>query len=121
MKAGGALVLTADVREAASRAVGEAGTSLGGLSPSFAVLFASAHFFGSAQDLVTAVAEETGQIPLIGCVAEAVGGQNFPHAFTASIALFPDVAPQGPEPRPGKPGWQRTIAGQRAHRRRPLG
>jgi len=26
------------------------------------VLFASAHFFGSAQDLVTAVAEETGQI-----------------------------------------------------------
>jgi small ligand-binding sensory domain FIST len=38
------------------------------------VLFASAHFFGSAQDLVTAVAEETGRIPLIGCVAEAVAG-----------------------------------------------
>src|SRR5438876_2467436 len=74
MKAGGALVLTADPREAASRAAGEARASLGGLSPTFAVLFASAHFFGSAQDLVTAVAEETGQIPLIGCVAEAVAG-----------------------------------------------
>ena len=74
MKAGGALVLTADPREAASRAAGEARASLGGPSPTFAMLFASAHFFGSAQDLVTAVAEETGQIPLIGCVAEAVAG-----------------------------------------------
>ena len=74
MKAGGALVLTADAREAASRAAREARSSLGGLSPTFAVLFASAHFFGSAQDLVTAVAEETGRIPLIGCVAEAVAG-----------------------------------------------
>ena len=74
MKAGGALVLTADAREAASRATGEARASLGGLSPTFAVLFASPHFFGSAQDLVTAVAEETGRIPLIGCVAEAVAG-----------------------------------------------
>jgi small ligand-binding sensory domain FIST len=74
MKAGGALVLTEDAREAASRAAGEARASLGGLSPTFAVLFASAHFFGSAQDLVTAVAEETGRIPLIGCVAEAVAG-----------------------------------------------
>src|SRR5215813_4592888 len=74
MKAGGALVLTADAREAARRAVGEARASLGDESPSLAVLFASAHFFGSAQDLVTAVAEETGQLPLIGCVAEAVAG-----------------------------------------------
>jgi small ligand-binding sensory domain FIST len=74
MKAGGSLVLTADAREAASRAAGEARASLDGLAPTFAVLFASAHFFDSAQDLVTAVAEETGQIPLIGCVAEAVAG-----------------------------------------------
>ena len=74
MKAGGALVLTADAREAARRAAREARASLGGLSPTFAVLFASAHFFGSAQERVTAVAEETGQIPLIGCVAEAVAG-----------------------------------------------
>jgi small ligand-binding sensory domain FIST len=74
MKAGGALVLTADAREAASRAVGEARSSLGDLPPSLAVLFASGHFFGTAQDLVTAVAAETGQLPLIGCVAEAVAG-----------------------------------------------
>jgi len=38
------------------------------------VLFASAHFFGSAEALASAVAEETGQLPLIGCVAEAVAG-----------------------------------------------
>jgi small ligand-binding sensory domain FIST len=74
VKSGGALVLTANAREAASRAVGEARASLGELSPSFAVLFASAHFFGSAEALVAAVAEETGQLPLIGCVAEAVAG-----------------------------------------------
>jgi small ligand-binding sensory domain FIST len=74
MKAGGALVLTEDAREAASRAAGEARASLGGLAPTFAVLFASAYFF---------------------CAGELgpVGGRNFLHAFTASIALFPDVAP----------------------------
>ncbi len=74
MKAGGALVLAADAGEAAHRAVGEARASLGGRAPSFAVLFASAHFFGSAQALAAAVAEETGGVPLIGCVAEAVAG-----------------------------------------------
>jgi small ligand-binding sensory domain FIST len=67
-------VLTADAREAARRAVGEAQAALGDESPSFAVLFASAHFFGSAEALAAAVAEETGQLPLIGCVAEAVAG-----------------------------------------------
>jgi len=74
VQAGGALVLTADAREAAKRAVAEARSSLGGLSPSLAVLFASAHFFGSAEDLVAAVAEQAGRVPLIGCVAEAVAG-----------------------------------------------
>jgi small ligand-binding sensory domain FIST len=74
VKAGGALVLTADAGEAARRAVGEARASLGGAPASFAVLFASAHFLGSAEALAGAVAEETGQLPLIGCVAEAVAG-----------------------------------------------
>jgi small ligand-binding sensory domain FIST len=74
MKAGGALVLTADAGEAARRAVAEARVSLGDQPPSFAVLFASSHFLGSAQALATAVAEETGSVPLIGCVAEAVAG-----------------------------------------------
>ncbi len=78
MKAGGALVLTADVGEAARRAVGEASASLGGLSPSFGVLIASEHFFGSAQALAAAVARQAGaearSLPLIGCVAEGVAG-----------------------------------------------
>jgi small ligand-binding sensory domain FIST len=38
------------------------------------VLFASVHFLGSAEALLAAVAEETGPLPLIGCVAEAVAG-----------------------------------------------
>ena len=67
-------MLTADPGEAAKRAVGEARASLGNMLPSFAVLFASAHFFTSAEALVAAVAEETGQVPLIGCVAEGVAG-----------------------------------------------
>jgi small ligand-binding sensory domain FIST len=74
MKAGGALVLTADAREAARRAVDEARASLGGLPPALAVLFASAHFFDSAEDLAVAVTEQAGPVPLIGCVAEAVAG-----------------------------------------------
>jgi small ligand-binding sensory domain FIST len=72
--AGGALVLTADAGDAASRAVAEARAALGAASPEFAVLFASAHFLGSATELVTAVAEETGPVPLIGCVADGVIG-----------------------------------------------
>ncbi len=67
-------MLTADAREAARRAVGEARVPLGEAPASFAVLFASAHFLGSAEALVEAVAEEAGQPPLIGCVAEAVAG-----------------------------------------------
>jgi small ligand-binding sensory domain FIST len=72
--AGGALVLTADAGEAAGRAVAGARASLGGASPEFAVLFASAHFLGSATALVTAVMKETGPVPLIGCVAGGVIG-----------------------------------------------
>jgi small ligand-binding sensory domain FIST len=74
MKAGAALVLSADPAEAGRRAVGEARALLGGLSPSFAVLFASPHFLGSEEALAAAVAEETGPLPLIGCVAQAVVG-----------------------------------------------
>jgi small ligand-binding sensory domain FIST len=74
VKAGGALVLSADAREAASRAVAEARASLGEASPEFAVLFASAHFLGSATELAAAVAEQTGPVPLIGCVADGVIG-----------------------------------------------
>ena len=74
MKAGGALVLTADPGVAASRAVAQAREALGNTPPSLAVLFASAHFLGSAEALVAAVAEQAGPLPLIGCVGEAVAG-----------------------------------------------
>jgi small ligand-binding sensory domain FIST len=43
------------------------------------------------------LAEVLGKIPVAGffCAGELgpVGGQNFLHAFTASIAVFPDTAP----------------------------
>ncbi len=95
MKAGGALVLAADAGEAGRRAAREALVSLGGLSPSFAVLFASAHFFDSAQVLLAAVAEETGQAPLIGCVAEAVAGgaREVESQPAVSLWLAADLGP----------------------------
>jgi small ligand-binding sensory domain FIST len=74
VKAGGALVLTADPGAAARRAVAQARDALGDTSPSLAVLFASAHFLDSADALLGAIAEQAGPLPLIGCVAEAVAG-----------------------------------------------
>ena len=74
MKAGGALVLTADPGEAATRAVAQATEALGDASPSLAVLFASAHFLAVAEDLVAAISNALGKLPLIGCVGEAVAG-----------------------------------------------
>jgi small ligand-binding sensory domain FIST len=65
-------VLTGDPDEASRRAAGEARALLEGLSPSFAVLFTSAHFPGSTEALVAAVAEETGPLPLIACGVQAV-------------------------------------------------
>ena len=95
MKAGGALVLTADGHKAASLAVAQARAALGDLSPSFAVLFASAHFLGQAQELVTAVAKEAGSPPLIGCVAEGVagGGREIESDPAVSLWLAADLGP----------------------------
>ena len=88
-------MLTADAREAARRAVGEARASLGDSSPSFAVLFGSAHFLDSAEALAAAVAEETGQLPLIGCVAEAVAGgaREVESGPAVSLWLAADLGP----------------------------
>jgi small ligand-binding sensory domain FIST len=88
VKAGGALVLAADPGAAARRAVGEARASLGDSSPSLAVLFASEHFFGTAEALVAAVAGETGQVPLIGCVAEAVAGGSREVESEPAVSLW---------------------------------
>jgi small ligand-binding sensory domain FIST len=74
VKAAEALVLAADPEEAGRRAACEARAALGETAPSFGVLFASPGFLGSAGALAAAVAAQTGPIPLIGCVAEAVVG-----------------------------------------------
>ena len=75
MKAGGALVLTADPGAAAVRAVEQATRALGDTPPSLAVLFASAHFLTAAQDLLAAITEQLGgSLPLIGCIGESVAG-----------------------------------------------
>jgi small ligand-binding sensory domain FIST len=88
VKAGEALVLTADAAEAARRAVGQATDSLGGEPPAFAVLFASSHFSGSAPELVAAVAGLTGGAPLIGCVASAVAGGTREVESEPAVALW---------------------------------
>jgi small ligand-binding sensory domain FIST len=88
VKAGGALVLAADPGAAARRAVSEARAALGDSSPSFAVLFASEHFFGDAEALVAAVTGETGQVPLIGCVAEAVAGGSREVESEPAVSLW---------------------------------
>ena len=88
-------MLTGDAGEAARRAVGEARASRGDAAPSFAVLFASDHYFGSAEALAGAVAEETGRLPLIGCVAEAVAGgaREVESGPAVSLWLAADAGP----------------------------
>jgi FIST N domain len=56
---------------------------------------ASAHFFDSAQVLIAAVAEETGQVPLIGCIAEAVAGgaREVESEPAVSLWLAADLGP----------------------------
>jgi small ligand-binding sensory domain FIST len=89
VKAGGALVLTADPGAAASQAVARAVNALGDRQPpSLAVLFASAHFLGSAEALVAAVAERTGPLPLIGCVGEAVAGGSREVESEPAVSLW---------------------------------
>ena len=95
MKAGGALVLTADPGEAATRAVAQATEVLGDASPSLAVLFASAHFLGVAEALVAAISNALGRLPLIGCVGEAVAGgaREIESQPAVSLWLGSDLGP----------------------------
>ncbi len=88
MQAGGALILTTDAGEAAARAVAGARASLGAAAPEFAVLFASAHFLASADDLIAAVAEQAGPVPLIGCVADGVIGGAREIESDAAVSLW---------------------------------
>ncbi len=95
MKAGGALVLAADPEEAGRRAVLQARASLGDAAPSLGVLFASVEFLRTAQALVEAVTEQTGPLPLIGCVAEAVvsGSREVEEGPAVALWLAAELGP----------------------------
>ena len=88
-------MLSADPADAGRRAAVAARASLGDAPPSFGILFASPHFHHSADALLAAVTEQTGPIPLIGCVAEAViGGAREVEAGPAvSLWLAAGVGP----------------------------
>ncbi len=67
-------MLAADAEEAGRRAACEASAALRGTPGSLGLLFASPEFLGSAEILVRAVIDQTGPLPLVGCVAEGVVG-----------------------------------------------
>jgi small ligand-binding sensory domain FIST len=89
------VVRGADPGRVGTEVAGEALASLGGSDPSFAVLFASAHFMRDADMLLAALTEQTGQVPLIGCVGESVigGGREIEDAPAVSLLLGADVGP----------------------------
>jgi small ligand-binding sensory domain FIST len=74
---------------------------LGGRRAAGALLFTcngrGSRLFSEPDHDAGLLAKTLGEIPVAGffCAGELgpVGGRNFLHAFTASIALFPDVAP----------------------------
>jgi small ligand-binding sensory domain FIST len=76
-------------------------TALAGRQAAGALLFTcngrGSRLFAEPDHDAALLAKMRGEIPVAGffCAGELgpVGGQNFLHAFTASIALFPDVAP----------------------------
>jgi small ligand-binding sensory domain FIST len=74
MKAASALVLDAGPADAGTRVAEEALASLRDVAPTLGVLFATPRYLTAAEDLLGAVREVTGQMPLIGCVAESVIG-----------------------------------------------
>jgi small ligand-binding sensory domain FIST len=85
-----------DLRRVLEREAGQ----LGGRPPAGALLFTctgrGSHMFPGPDHDAGLLAEMLGQMPVAGffCDGELgpVGGQNFLHTFTASIALFPDEA-----------------------------
>ncbi len=93
MRAAGTLIRSGDPGEAGTQVAREALASLGGSSPSFAVLFASGHFYPYAESLLAAVTAVTGQLPLIGCVAESVigGGREVEDDPAVSMLLGADI------------------------------
>lgn len=73
MRAAAALALGVSAEDAGARVASEALASLDG-TPTLAALFATPHYLASGEALLGAVRAVTGQVPLIGCVAESVVG-----------------------------------------------
>jgi small ligand-binding sensory domain FIST len=74
MRAAAALVLDAGPADAGTRVAEEALASLRDVAPTLGVLFATPHYSTGAEDLLGAVREVTGQMPLVGCIASSVIG-----------------------------------------------
>ena len=78
-----------------------AAAALGGRRAAGALLFTcngrGSRLFPEPDHDAGLLATMLGEVPMAGffCAGEIgpVGGQNFLHAFTASIALFPETAP----------------------------
>jgi len=83
------------------RTLARESTVLGGRQAAGALLFTcngrGSRLFPEPDHDAGLIAKALGKIPVAGffCAGELgpVGGQNFLHAFTASIALFPDAPP----------------------------
>ena len=88
-------MLAADPEEAGRRAACEARAALGDSAASFGALFASPEFLGSAEILARAVTEQTGPLPLVGCVAESVvgGAREVETGPAVSLWLAADLGP----------------------------
>ncbi len=86
------------------RALERESAALGGRRPAGALLFTcngrGSRLFAEPDHDAGLIAATLGDIPLAGffCAGELgpVGGQNFLHTFTASIALFPDPVSEPP-------------------------
>jgi small ligand-binding sensory domain FIST len=72
MKAAAALATETDPRAAGERAAEEALAGLGGVEPSFGMVFASPHHFREADAVLDAVRHRAGPVALTGCVGESV-------------------------------------------------
>ena len=88
MKAAAALVLAAAPDEAGARAAEEAIESLDGIAPALAVLFATPHYVGRTEALLTGVRSVVGRVPLIGCVAGSVVGGSHEVESQAAVSLW---------------------------------
>jgi small ligand-binding sensory domain FIST len=76
--------------------------ALGGRAAAGALLFTctgrGSHLFAEPSHDAGLLAKALGEIPVAGCFCAGeigpVGGQNYLHGFTASIALFPESVPE---------------------------